>query len=102
MAQPKDVTLKSEDNAPQKNDTNPTVNTPENLKEPPPQGYAREGNYEGPRSFPAGDHDPSPAPEAGYDPAYGDNPYKGGFHPDRQGNERDHLQPTISPGKSEK
>jgi hypothetical protein len=80
---------------PPKNDNNPTVNTPEGLREPPPTGYAREGNYDQMRSFETGTHDPSPAPVAGFDPKYGNNPYKGGFHPDRLGNERDHMQPTI-------
>ena len=83
------------DGGPKKNDTNPTVNDEAGAREPPPKGYAREGNFDQPRSFESGEHDPSPAPDPGTDPQYGDNPYKGGFHPDRQGNERDKMQPFI-------
>ena len=86
---------KSVDASPKKDDTNPTVNDEVGEKEPPPKGYAKEGNFDGPRSFETGEHDPSPAPVEGFDPAYGNNPYKGGFHRDRQGNERDHLGVTV-------
>lgn len=75
-------------------DTNPTVNTETGQREPPPKGYAREGNYDQPRSFEPGSHDVSPNPEPGFDPKYGNNPYKGGFHRDRQGNELD--KPTVT------
>lgn len=82
-------------------DTNPTVNTEPGRREPPPSGFARKGNYEEPQTFDGGAHDPNPAPEPGYDPRYGNNPYKGGFHPDRQGNELDketvHVNGTIDP-----
>src|SRR5262245_1691912 len=77
-------------------DTNPTVNTEDAKRERPPKGYAREGNYDQPRSFEPGDHDVSPNPDPGFDPRYGNNPYKGGFHGDRQGNERDHLDVTVN------
>lgn len=76
------------DNPGHKLDTNHPP-APDVKPEPPPQGYARQGNYEQPRSFEGGEHDPSPAPDPGFDPKYGNNPYKGGFHRDRQGNERD-------------
>ncbi|APV50218.1 hypothetical protein BWI17_11285 [Betaproteobacteria bacterium GR16-43] len=72
-------------------DTNHSDGTPR-----PPEGYAKEGNFDQPRSFEPGTHDPSPAPEAGSDPEYGDDPDHGGFQRDRQGNERDKQQVTVN------
>ena len=76
-------------------DTNPTVNNETGTAQPLDEGYAREGNYDQPRSFEPGDHDVSPNPEPGFDPKYGNNPYKGGFHRDRQGNEVDKSQVFV-------